>query len=232
MSQSQEEAPGYASLSDEDLLLRLANTEDSFIERKRFSDDREWLRTVVAFANSCPTGYPGVLFIGVYDNGAPEQPKTPVNLDRLQKTLSERLNDAWPPIYSMTKIMRKDGQEFLAVLVPGSPVKPHFAGHSYVRMGPETKKASEFQYSEMLAQRQSKPYEILKWKERDVSIEQTYVGRTTKYPSVAKVVGCNGFYVTLLRGQNFVSFPLSRIDISYDDVEDRLKLEIREHSIG
>jgi len=34
-------------LNDDDLLSRLANTEDNFVERKRFSDDREWLRTIV-----------------------------------------------------------------------------------------------------------------------------------------------------------------------------------------
>jgi predicted HTH transcriptional regulator len=81
-------------LSDDDLLSRLTNTEDNFVERKRFSDDREWLRTVVAFANSCPIGYPGVLFIGVYDNGTVEQPGKPINLDSLQKTLTERCNEA------------------------------------------------------------------------------------------------------------------------------------------
>ena len=232
MSQNERETQDSSSWTEEDLLLRLVNTEDNFTERKRFSDDREWLRTVVAFANSCPIGYPGVLFAGVYDNGTPERPKDKFNFDKVQKTLTERLNDAWPPIYSMTKIMRKNGHEFLAVLVPGSLMRPHFAGHSFVRIGSETKKASVTQYEELLVQRQGKPYEILKWKERDISIERTYVGRTTKYPSVAKVVGCNGFYVTLLRGQDFASIPLSRIDISYDDREDRLKLEIREHAIG
>jgi predicted HTH transcriptional regulator len=232
MDQNERETLPYTYWNEEELLLRLVNTEDNFTERKRFSDDREWLRTVVGFANSCPIGYPGVLFVGVYDNGTPEQPKGNFNFDKVQKTLTERLNDAWPPIYSMTKIMRKNGQEFLAVLVPGSSMRPHFAGHSFVRIGSETKKASDSQYVDLLAQRQSKPYEILKWKEHDISIEHTYVGRTTKYPSVAKVVGCNGFYVTLLRGQDFVSIPLSRIDISYDDRENRLKLEIREHAIG
>ncbi len=107
-------------LTDADLLSRLANTEDNFVERKRFSDDREWLRTAVGFANSCPVDFPGILFVGVYDNGQPEMPRVPTNLDSLQKTLSERLKEAWPPIYYLTKTLRKDGSEFLGVLVPGS----------------------------------------------------------------------------------------------------------------
>jgi hypothetical protein len=40
--------------TDEEILLSLGATEDNFVERKRFSDDREWNRTAVAFANSCP----------------------------------------------------------------------------------------------------------------------------------------------------------------------------------
>jgi predicted HTH transcriptional regulator len=218
-------------LSDEDLLLRLANTEDNFVERKRFSDDREWLRTVVAFANSCPIGYPGVLFIGVYDNGTVEQPKNSVNLDSLQKTLTERCNEAWPPIYLVSKILRKDGQQFLAVLVPGSPLRPHFAGQSHVRVGPETKKASEAQYEELLAQRQSKTYEILKWKNQNITMERTYAGRPSKYSSVVKVAGCNAFFVTLLLGDDPMSFALTKVEISYDDKERRLKLQIHEHAV-
>jgi len=218
-------------LSDDDLLSRLENTEDNFVERKRFSDDREWLRTVVAFANSCPIGYPGVLFIGVYDNGIVEQPRNPINLDSLQKTLTERISEAWPPIYFLPKILRKDAQQLLAVLVPGSPLRPHFAGQSYVRVGSETRKASESQYEELLAQRQSKSFEILKWKDKDITVERTYSGRTGRYPSVAKVAGCNAFYVTLLQGNDPISYALTKVEISYDDKERRLKLQIHEHAI-
>ncbi|HVS88482.1 MAG TPA: ATP-binding protein [Candidatus Acidoferrum sp.] len=221
----------FLELSDLELLSRLSNTEDNFVERKLFSDDRKWLRTVVGFANSLPIGFPGVLFIGAYDTGAIEQPKTTVNLDSLQKKLAERLNEAWPPIYYLPKILRKDGREFLAVLVPGSSLRPHFSGHSYVRIGSETKKASDSQFAELLAQRQDKPFEILKWKDKDITVVQTYAGRTTRYPSVAKVAECNAFYVTLVRGQDPISFSLARVELSYDDKEHRLKLEIHEHAI-
>jgi hypothetical protein len=179
-----------------------------------------------------PDRVPGSsVHIGVYNNGQPERPKNPINLDSLQKTLTERLSDAWPPTYFLSKVLRKDGQEFLAVLVPGSPSRPHFAGHAFVRVGTETKKASEAQYGELFAQRQSKSYEIIQWKGRDISIEQTYVGRTTKYPSVARVVDCNAFYATLLRGNDPISFPLVRVDLSYDHENDRLKLEIHERAV-
>ena len=55
-------------VSDEELLNRFHNSEDAFVERKRFSDTDDWLKTVVAFANSCPIGFWGVLFVGVKDD--------------------------------------------------------------------------------------------------------------------------------------------------------------------
>jgi hypothetical protein len=48
------------SISDDDLLSKVKNREDNFIERKPVKDTRGWLHTAVAFANSCPVGYPGV----------------------------------------------------------------------------------------------------------------------------------------------------------------------------
>ena len=68
-------------------------------------------------------------------------------------------------------------------------------------------------------------------KDQDITIERTYTGRAGRYPSVAKVSGSNAFYVTLLQGQDPISFSLTRVDVSYDDKERRLKLEIHEHAI-
>ena len=173
-------------------------------------------------------GDPAILFIGVRNNGDIEEG---TNLDSLQRTLSEKLAVVYPPIYYLPKILQHDGKQFLPVIVPGSENRPHFSGQSYVRVGSETKKANESQYVELLAQRQSKAFEILKWKNQDITMERTYTGRTTKFPSVVKVAGCNSFYVTLLQGNDPVSFALTKVEISYDDKEHRLKLQIHEHAV-
>ena len=218
-------------ISDDDLLSRLATTEDNFIERKRFSDDREWLRTVVGFANSCPPSFPGVLFIGVYDNGTVETPTKPVNLDSLQKTLSERMIAAWPPIYYLPKVLRKDTNEFLAVLVPGSPARPHFAGRSYVRIGSETREASELQFTELLAQRNSKSSAILEWKGMRITAEirntenLRVMGPTAGFFEPL-VVTCDTYTVKLNNNNSVQTIPLDRVLIGHDDERDRLKLEI------
>ena len=127
-------------LSDADLFLKLKNFEDHFVERKTHGDSKDWLKAVVGFANSVPIGYPAVLFIGVKDNGDIEEG---VNLDALQKTLGKKLDDAYPPIYYMSKVLSASGRQFLAVIVPGSENRPHFAGPSYIRSGSETKVASQ-----------------------------------------------------------------------------------------
>jgi hypothetical protein len=100
--------------------------------------------------NSCPIDFPGVLFIGAYNDGRVERPSRPVNLDSLQKTFTDRLNEAWPPIFYLQKVLKTDNVEFLAVLVPGSRSRPHFAGRSFVRVGSETRDASEAQFNELL----------------------------------------------------------------------------------
>jgi predicted HTH transcriptional regulator len=123
------------SISDQDLLAKLTDTENTFIERKTVSDSKGWLKTAVAFANSCPVGYPGFLFVGVNDDGTIQRHGNPVNFEEKQKEVSARIRSAWPPIYHLIKTHRKDAGEFLAVIVPGSALRPHFSGPSYVRVG-------------------------------------------------------------------------------------------------
>ena len=55
--------------TDEELLSRLKNFEDQFVERKTASDSKDWVKTAVAFANSAVEGLPCVLFIGAKDAG-------------------------------------------------------------------------------------------------------------------------------------------------------------------
>ncbi|MFQ5927947.1 MAG: helix-turn-helix domain-containing protein, partial [Terriglobia bacterium] len=102
-------------LSDQDLLSRLQNFEDYFVERKTSSDKRDWLKTVVGFANSAPVGYPAVLFIGVRDDGTIEGT---ANLDKLQQTFSGIVSEAYPPIATFPKVLERDGKQFLAVIIP------------------------------------------------------------------------------------------------------------------
>lgn len=208
--------------TDEELLLWLKNTENAFVERKVSSDAKDWLKTVVAFANSTPVDYPAVLYIGVKDDGTPEQ-KSP-NLDSLQKTLAEKLRLAYPRIYYMTRILRVEGHQLLAVIVPGSSSRPHFAGPAYVRDGSVTVEASKEQFDSLIAMRNSKAYEILKWKGKTVSTGQVRKGDHRPFAfGHATVIDCNQFYVTL-DAPGLYFLHLERLELSYDAQAKRLAL--------
>src|SRR5713226_7104368 len=71
-----------------ELLARMRRFEDHFVERKTANDKKDWLKTIVAFANSTPAGSTAVLFFGVTDAGEIEGQS---NLDSLQKTLNKEL---------------------------------------------------------------------------------------------------------------------------------------------
>jgi predicted HTH transcriptional regulator len=219
-------------LKDEDLLLRLRNFEDNFVERKTSRDSKDWLKTVVAFANSTPVGYPAVLFIGVKDDGTPEE--RTVNLDSLQKTFGEKVSEAYPVVYYLTKIVNVDGKQVLAVIVPGSADRPHFASQAYVREGSRSVVASKPQFEELIACRNSKAYEILKWKGKIITVDlmQSEAHAYTMGAVISSqgytLVDCNQFYVTLDAGTFRKSVPLARIEVSFDETAQRLKLEERQ----
>ena len=143
-----------ANLNDAELLARLKNFEDHFVERKTSGDQKDWLKTAVAFANSAPTGFPCVLYIGAKDNGEIEMPQK--DLDSLQKTFNQMMKKAYPPVPYLTKIVSDGERQALAVIVFGSDLRPHFSGPAYVRKGSESFEASEPLYEELIAQRNSK----------------------------------------------------------------------------
>jgi predicted HTH transcriptional regulator len=217
-------------ISEDDLYFRLGNTEDTLVERKTFNDAKDWLKTVVAFANSAPIGAPAVLFIGVRDDGTPEE--LPTNWDTLQRKLGEKLITAYPNIPYITKILNKADKQFLAIIVLGSPDRPHFAGPSYVRQGPTTKVASLDQFDRLIAERNAKAYEILRWRGKTITVDTMNVENLRMMGAVAStieetVLDCNQFYVTLEGRSYRKSIPLGRVEIAFDQDKQRLKLEIR-----
>ena len=217
-------------LKDEELLLRLKNFEDNFVERKTSGDSRDWLKTIVAFANSTPVGYPAVLYIGVKNDGTPEE--KPVDLDSLQRSFNEKVKDAYPPIYRLTKILNVSGKQALAVIVPGSEQRPHFAGQAFIRKGSETVEASDEQFANLIAARNSKAYEILKWKGKVISVDYMRTEQLHMLGPIARtkaptVVDCDQFCVTLKDDQILESIPLDRVLVSFDNQRNRLKLEVR-----
>lgn len=211
-------------LTERDLLLRLADTEDHFVERKSSGDSKDWLKSVVAFANSTPIGQEAVLFIGVKHDGTVEGKD---HLDTLQRTFRKKMEAAYPPIPTFSKVLKCDGKEFLAVIVPGSKDGPHFAGPSYVRDGSETIVASREQFARLIAKRSDPARKILEWQGKEITVIFLRKGGTVSSPKPRRVEDCDQFYVTL-KGTITESIPLNRVTVSHDNGENRLKLEIQD----
>lgn len=221
-------------LNELDLLARMKNFEDHLVERKTVGDSKDWRKTAVAFANSAPIGLPAVLYIGVKNSGEIETPQR--DLDEAQKKFNSQMGSVYPRIAYIPKIIAEDGRQVLAVIVPGSDLRPHFSGLSYVRRGSESIEASETQFDEFIARRSAKAEFILRYKGQIVNAihrgtsQGGWSGADTSAFGDNKVVvaECNQFFVTFQtsNGTKF-SFPLSRVEINFDHERNKLQLEIQ-----
>ena len=217
--------------SDEELLLRMRQFEDHLVERKTVGDKKDWLKTVVAFANSTPTGLVAILFIGVKNSGEIEEHSQ--NLDSVQKNLNKELEKAYPPIDYATRVIEKDSRYALAVIVPSSQNKPHFSGPSYIRRGSETFPASERQFNELIARRNSIVDKILEHKGKWVTVlnsprNNPRMGESM-WPGTTTVHDCDQFGVTLAMGdqpRDRQTFPLRQVELSFDHAVNQLIIKI------
>jgi len=127
-------------MSDQELEALLRDLESDRVERKRTISDRENIkRTICAFANDRPGhGTPGILFIGVTDQGKCAGIEI---TDELLTTLASfRQEGLIVPLPSMA--VRKQtvcGCELVVVEVEPSHAPPvRFKGQVWVRVGPTT----------------------------------------------------------------------------------------------
>jgi hypothetical protein len=216
-------------LSNAELLARLRSGEDHFTERKTFRDRNGWLKTVVAFANSAPLDWPGMLFIGVTNEGAFET-DTP-DLEKLAMEVTDQLKRAYPPIYHLPKVVIEEtGLKCLVVLVPGSPERPHFSGKAYVRVGPRSEEASEQLFAELIVLRNSKARTIREWKDRQVTLEIWPRNSSAKRRRYMTISSCTSFWATVkdVTLGTEESFPLKTIDLSFDHTNGQLMIRHNE----
>ena len=125
--------------NDAELLELLSDIESDRVERKRsFKNDTEKVRQAVcAFANDLPNhNIPGVLFIGVEDNGEPSGITVD---DELLLNLAAMRNDGNTlpmPVMTVEKRILK-GAEIAVVTVMPSDMPPiRYKGQIWIRVGP------------------------------------------------------------------------------------------------
>jgi predicted HTH transcriptional regulator len=145
-------------------MIRVGRTQESSLcERKPDGrKDQEVRKTVVAFANSTPDGQEAVLFIGLNDKtGAVEGVD---NADKLQKRCVNVLDECYPAITRHMYALTIDGKTVVAIVVPASRHKPHFAGGAYVRDGSQSNQASNRLYEDLILSRTDPARELIKYK--------------------------------------------------------------------
>jgi ATP-dependent DNA helicase RecG len=129
-------------LSDEELMQLLSDLESDRVERKSSASDRDKLRQAIcAFANDLPGhGKPGVIFIGINDDGSCAGTAITddllLNLSHMRETVT--------PFPSMTVQKRRINECDVAVItVEPSEMPPvRYDGRTWIRVGPRRDKAS------------------------------------------------------------------------------------------
>src|SRR5208337_1040931 len=94
--------------------------------------------------------------------------------------------------------------------------------------GAESVDSSEEQFAELIEQRNSKSSFLLAWKGKTVTVFTRMGDDEIAWPNDTTLVDCNQFYVSLQRylHEPPVSFPLSRVEINFDNMKRRAQLEV------
>ena len=219
------------AVNERELLAKMKNSEDHFVERKTTSDGKDWLKTIVAFANSTPLDSYSVLFIGVRDSGEIEPSKT--DLDRIQRKLNQQIAQIHPPIEYVQQIVSENGRQALAVIVPYSPRRPHYSGPAYIRRGSESVVAPPDALVQMSMARDPKVARILAHKGEHVWVENSvptpHGPYLTYWTGSPYIHDCNESFVTIGNGRDSKDrqdFPLSQIAVGTNYETNQFKITI------
>jgi hypothetical protein len=229
----------WVASTPEQLIRPLSEAEDSFTERNpEGAHSRDIRRTLVAFANSVPEGRDAALYVGVGGNGAVLGVSNPESLQQTIRNICDQ--QCYPPIRFVAEALTVNDKVVLAVVVPFSAGRPHFAGRAYVRVGSSSIDASEQMFNELLTQRLAKCRAIIECKDQLVTVvaRAKELGSTTRlgdngYRAVheCRVIACEPHYVRLfdIGTDRYISEPIENVTLSRDERRGRrLMLIVKE----
>jgi hypothetical protein len=177
-----------------------------------------------------------VIYLGVSNDGSVEGLK---GLDSMQRTIRLAAEDCYPAISFQSETLEVEGKTILAIEVPYSTNRPHFAGPAFVRRGAENVKASDEIFNELITSRLEKPREILKWRDHPVTVvarrkrlgSTQYIG-DNRYEERhdCRIEACTAHYVRMqiVSSGAYVTEPLENISISFDEKRHRVMLIVEE----
>jgi predicted HTH transcriptional regulator len=154
-------------------LNRLDWPESPLIEKKSEKDHADWPKTLVAFANSTGENERAILFIGASNQRPHKGISTAKAIDEIQLRVSNIAKDKCYPSIKVEFApftIEQDGEEcrLLAVIVPASTTRPHFAGGAFIRDGSKSRSASEDTYKDLIASHNEVAGKLLRWKKKQI----------------------------------------------------------------
>ncbi len=225
-------------MTRDELLARLRDPEDGFVERKldgvKPADIR---KTIVAFANSVPDGREAVLFIGVADDG---QIVGCANADARQKSVRQLAQkDCYPPIDTYGEVLSTAKGNVVCVIVGVSTNRPHFSGPAYIRRGSESTAASPQLFDELIYSRNSLVAALLRLKDSVVSVHSIRhkLGSTKPMASIdyreqaeCMILGCDAHTLRMqnISTKEYYSEPLANVQLSRDENKHRPLVIVKE----
>lgn len=132
------------ALPDQELIALLADLESDRVERKESAANSDRLsEAICAFANDMPGyGEPGVLFVGVSDNGAVLGRPVTDELLRHLADLRDQGTILPPPTMTVRKLRLDRGEVAVVEVRPSATPPVRFKGRVYIRVGPRRAIAS------------------------------------------------------------------------------------------
>jgi len=141
--------------------------EDGLLERKLESDQKDFLKTFVAFANSVRPGHTAVVLIGERDEGIVQGVSNP---DEMQKKIRRECERIYPSILWRSTVYEREGKHCIRIEIEYSGETPHFGEAAWIRRGSESVKASEELFQRLIELRSGRVRELSQWLGKEVIV--------------------------------------------------------------
>jgi schlafen family protein len=209
--------------------------EDSLLERKLESDQKDLLKTFVAFANSVRPGHIAIVLIGEKNDGSVQGVTDP---DEMQKKVRRECERIYPDIVWRSFVYEKNGKHCVRVEIEHSGNMPHFGEGAWIRRGSETVRANQEMFQRLIDLRSSMVHELAQWVGRDIYVagdegsvslrERSMVGHP-RWPGArkAKLLFVNGFWASFDCENRLSSEPLEKLILSWHDADKCLKVLVK-----
>ncbi|MEW6499124.1 MAG: hypothetical protein AB1589_42560, partial [Cyanobacteriota bacterium] len=163
----------------------------------------------------------------------------------IQKQIRKECDKIYPPILWRSTVYENNNRFCIRVDIEYNGETPHFGGAAWVRQGSETKLATDEVFQRLVDLRLDIVNELAKWLEKEVTVHgdtsnmpasrrEEGLGRPIvrifshrwEWEESVKIVFLNSHWVTFekLKTGERCSEPLSKLTLSYDDKNNRLKV--------